>query len=40
MVVDIDRDRAQSEWYHVRTIRERSTDEEFAKAYRAVMHQE
>lgn len=35
LLLDVDRDRTQGEWYHVRTIRERSADEEFARSFRA-----
>ncbi|MBC7924770.1 MAG: alkaline phosphatase D family protein [Bryobacteraceae bacterium] len=32
LLMDVDRERAQGEWYHVRTILERTTDEDFARA--------
>jgi alkaline phosphatase D len=34
LLIDIDRDRVQGEWYHLTTITERSTGEEFARALR------
>jgi alkaline phosphatase D len=34
VVVDVTRERAQAEWYHVRTIRERQATEDFARAFR------
>ena len=34
LIVDITKDRAQAEWYHVRTITERKAEEDFARALR------
>jgi len=34
LLVDLDRDRAQAEWYHVRTIRERSLEEDLGRVLR------
>ena len=34
-VVDVDRERAQCEWYHVKTVETRLAKESFARAFRS-----
>ena len=36
LLIDIDRERAQGEWYHVKTITERSTEQELGRVLRAM----
>ena len=35
LIVDIDKDRAQAEWYHVKNITERTSDEELGRVMTA-----